>query len=226
MSDKPIIFSTPMIKALLAGLKTQTRRVHQVPDGLSHLAGSVSPRIKVGDRLWVRESFLPDPSADSDAWDDWTCSYVEWSGTGCKASQVPPALRSARNVIYKADTKWDDVPLTFTSCRFMPRWASRVTLTVTDVRVQRLQDISGQDAIAEGCVPAGWVTGKSAAEVDEIGRDAYANLWEQINGLNTWAANPWVAAYTFTVARGNIDSMPHADGYSYTPLGREDRGAG
>lgn len=100
----------------------------------------------------------------------------------------------------------------------MPRWASRITLTVTDVRVQRLQNISEADAWAEGCKPGelndrgepfpaeephpkcGWVGWDCA-------RDWYADLWDSLHGPDAWETNPWVAAYTFTVQSGNIDSL-------------------
>lgn len=255
MADKPILFSAPMVRALLAGTKTQTRRTLKAqptaardlsvtnmfnapaagvlyendwiwPVSPGHKIVSNRPaapddfikrhvRIAVGDRLWVREAFLPDPSADADEWDNWTCSYVEWSGTGCKASQVPAGLRSAHNVIFKADPKWDEHKLRFTIGRFMPRWASRITLTVTDVRVQRLQDISEDDAIAEGIgkTPHGngdqWLQYPEGSSASGWATpvDSYRSLWDQINGAGAWALNPWVAAYTFTVALGNIDSL-------------------
>jgi hypothetical protein len=99
----------------------------------------------------------------------------------------------------------------------MPRWASRITLLVTDVRVERLQDISGADAIAEGLMenPAAL---RSAVEMgchwgfegdDRYGSpiSAYATLWDHINGFGAWDANPWIAAYTFTVHNHNIDEL-------------------
>ena len=82
---------------------------------------------------------------------------------------------------------------------FMPRWASRLTLTVTDVRVKRLQDISETDAKAEGAM-------LEYGEGANIGhRRAFELVWKHINGPGAWEANPWFAAYTFTVERRNID---------------------
>ena len=88
---------------------------------------------------------------------------------------------------------------------FMPRWASRITLIVTDVRMQRLQDISRGDCMDEGCPFANMAEGPNP-------RDWYANICDTINGSGTWDDNPWVAAYTFTVHRCNIDAMEASNG--------------
>ena len=82
---------------------------------------------------------------------------------------------------------------------FMPRWASRLTLAVTDVRVQRLQDISEEGARSEGAL----VEYGEGANISE--RRAFNLIWEHINGAGSWAANPWVTATTFAVERRNID---------------------
>jgi hypothetical protein len=90
----------------------------------------------------------------------------------------------------------------------MPRWASRLTLTVTDVRVQRVQEISEADAVAEGVTPS--------EEPNEMKWEHYAphgvafrTLWDSLNAKRGygWDANPWVAAYTFTATRQNIDQV-------------------
>jgi hypothetical protein len=98
----------------------------------------------------------------------------------------------------------------------VPRWASRLTLIVTDVRVQRLQDIRVEDCIAEGVncetCAASWSVGRSACNQRgcfEI-RQNFRDLWNNLNGPDAWDANPWVAAYTFTVHRCNIDQMEAA----------------
>jgi hypothetical protein len=83
----------------------------------------------------------------------------------------------------------------------MPRWASRITLTVTDVRVQRLQDISRGDAMDEGCPLPNMADGPDP-------RDWFADLWDSLNAKRApWDSNPWVAAYTFTVEQRNIDQQ-------------------
>lgn len=198
MSDHPIIFSGPMLRALLDGRKTQTRRVLKpqpvagVVAGLAngewawaseatgHVCGMVRLRYATGDRLWVREA---------------------WTQDGCSDGAV--AYRCS-----------DDVPGYIQAVRWrpsirMPRWASRITLTVTDVRVQRLQDITEADAKAEGGQDSGesWQEGPPRASA----RYNFQNIWSTIHGPDAWDANPWVAAYTFTVARRNIDSMGGAD---------------
>ena len=86
----------------------------------------------------------------------------------------------------------------------MPRWASRITLHITDVRVQRLQDISGYDAVAEGVCEFG-VEPPLHEDLEEA-RGHFRDLWNSLYGRDAWDANPWVCALTFTVQRGNIDS--------------------
>ena len=103
----------------------------------------------------------------------------------------------------------------------MPRWASRLTLAVTEVRVERLQDISEADAVAEGMPEFGAfcevldpgklnAAGETAAQTASRLRWPqrwFASLWKDINGAEAWAANPWVAAISFTAHRGNIDAL-------------------
>ena len=116
---------------------------------------------------------------------------------------------------------------------YQPRWASRLTLTVTDVRVQRLQECSREDAIAEGVemesadppfyyVPGIYPNSLTAIGIEEPGgrhpERAYAKLWDHINGDGSWAANPWIVALTFTVERRNIDALSHAAGAERTPV--------
>lgn len=234
MADKSILFSGPMVRALLAGTKTQTRRgladydqkIAQEPaweaakdsDGVwriiaetPSLSGSIVPRLRysVGDRLYVRE---------------------HWRVDSCLDRIAPRDMPSDRNnrpcVHYKADGRSLGVlePGRFRQGMHMPRWASRITLTVTDVRVERLQDISEADAIAEGIedVTREVAAGDPSLRFWRRYRDggwngyvdtavgSYASLWTEINGPGSWEANPWVAAYTFTVERGNIDRLAGA----------------
>lgn len=251
MTDRPIIFSGPMVRALLAGRKTQTRRIAKItaimgnkvaiesPDerlialsdsefraGICHyestgaLSGPYSLPAAVGDRLWVREAFLPDPPRGFPPWDENHMSDVEWDGCGCPLDGVPMAFRDPSYCIYKCDEKWaDDQDWKWRPSIHMPRWASRLTLTVTDVRVQRLQDMEGQhpsesDAIAEGVNKIHHGDGDyyySAFRNEPHPKnwcdptDAFRELWNSIHGPDAWAKNPWVAALTFTVERRNID---------------------
>lgn len=221
MTDRPMLFSAPMVQALIREAKapgtgkTQTRRTLAIEssvcresawkavrgaDGVWRLLadtpdviGKVTPslRIAVGDRLYVRET---------------------WSHTGTGVWTVSDTHRALDGkVVYEADGRlpgakyWPSI--------HMPRWASRITLTVTDVRVQRLQEISEADAIAEG-FPNRWALdrrGTPGAPLVELNPIRwYRDLWDSLNGAGAWASNPWVAAYTFTVALGNIDQIARA----------------
>ena len=101
----------------------------------------------------------------------------------------------------------------------MPRWASRITLEVTGVKVERLQDISEEDAIAEGIDPftdfqpkGHWRRYRDASGLGYVDCPiaSFASLWTEINGPAAWEANPWVAAYTFRPILGNIDQIARA----------------
>lgn len=243
MSDKPILFSGTMVRALLAGTKTQTRRVLK-PQPVQNAAGlwtwqrrgvevqgdglelALAQRIAIGDRLWVRESWQAGASGDGpqlsyaatpdffaiDAWD----GPDEGAGPSFNYERCPGAdfCHWLPDVISNGGPWRPSI--------HMPRWASRLTLTVTDVRVERLQDISDDDVTAEGCRRItdhgmdGWeYHGQHWATFPDgtnaccfkHAQDSYRQLWEIINGPGAWEANPWVAAYTFTVAHGNIDQL-------------------
>lgn len=224
MTDRPILFSAPMVRALLDGRKTQTRRalghfdVFTDSDGEKakvsclQIEGEALPRVTigrvvtlkklkatVGDRLWVRESHAIVPRT----------AYRMSEG-------VQQTLRPDDNhdaAVYAAD--WDrSKPGQWRPSIHMPRWASRLTLTVTAVRVERLQDISdrGQpnDCIAEGVFSSDFL-GTSPDWMERgfssVEKCRYHDLWNAINGPGSWEANPWVAAYTFTVERKNIDEV-------------------
>jgi hypothetical protein len=237
MSDRPILFSAPMIRALLDGRKTQTRRVmNPQPATFSDESGrecEVSVfteygesrvrlgrvitmqrlRYTIGDRLWVRESGElirhadeADPATGCDVWNihGWRHA-ADGQIVGCDenhpVAEIPEYI--------------GDCDLRKSPSIHMPRWASRLTLTVTDVRIERLHSISKEDAIAEGIdkLKSGrgfydprFDHGAVHAGIFADPRDAYAALWNQINGQGAWYANPWVSAYTFTVARHNIDA--------------------
>ncbi|HEV7286685.1 MAG TPA: hypothetical protein VGN75_17675 [Kaistia sp.] len=155
----------------------------------AHNVGKVAAEmlpIQPGDRLWVRETSKPIPASRPGGY------FVEGS----------PFF--GRDFFYRADADcplWADGP--WKPSIHMPRRASRLTLTVTDVRVELLQDISEADARAEGVfVPEA----QYAQQGHRAPVLAYAGIWEDINGPRSWEANPWVAAYTFTVARHNIDN--------------------
>lgn len=199
MNAKPILFSGSMVRALLAGNKTQTRRIiknHPLIDGgftdefIKLPENNVAADCKYGapgDYLWVRETWQPDPEAGS--------NYPEVS--------VPSdSVCYAADIECARDYKWRP-------SIHMPRWASRLTLHITDVRVERLQDISEEDAKAEGvespAYPAaggGWI-----AYDDGKWADGFAALWESIHGPGSWGANPWLWAISFRVIKQNIDQV-------------------
>lgn len=179
MTDRPIIFSAPMVRALLAGSKTQSRRLavqwrKTAPDNTSYDKYSIdSPwcRVQVGDRLWVRESFAE--------------------------AFVP------RGAAYMADHSGDPRGLGWRPSIHMARFASRLTLTVTAVRRQRLQEISEEDARAEGI--ARFRNGDTIM-YGIAGPDGYALAGLCARETYTWNDNPEVVALTFTVAQRNIDA--------------------
>ena len=212
MTDRPILFSAPMVRALIAGTKTQTRRLmNPQPDYVfrSPVTGkAVSLQVKtgfrndmetrktieipiaIGDRFYVREAFqLP----------------------AILNTTAPSKVSSMSPVHYVADggplddVDGDDRPLRVRSSLHMPRWASRLTLTVTDVRVQRLQDISAEDADREGVKVSPYILQRHGYMVAY--RDAFHDLWDTLNADRApWSSNPWVVAYSFTVEQRNIDA--------------------
>lgn len=207
MADRGILFSAPMVRALIAGTKTQTRRTVKKAAALDALA-VFGPKFltmpgnadlighAVGDRLYVRET--------------WQSNGLNWN------LPIRDMRRGGGPVHYRAtdEGQWKAYWGGWKPGIHMPRWASRITLTVTEVRVQRLQDCSEADARAEGVVQTGQVHKDGGRHfivegVDGIdcltARKAYRALWDKINGKGAWDSNPWVAAYTFTVRLGNID---------------------
>jgi hypothetical protein len=164
MKERPILFSGAMVRAILDGRKSQTRmNFHRCPYGA------------VGDRLWVRETWAASLDSDGDM-----CKPFLYRATYDEA--VYGQLKASFSD--RATEIWDVVGNTgWRPSIHMPRWASRLTLEVTGVRVERVQDISEADAKAEGV--------KSAAE--------FCALWDEINGARGygWDANPWVWVVEF-----------------------------
>ena len=199
MKERPILLNAPMVRALLAGTKTQTRSIVKARDlewmdvhqGLREPDNAERcPYGQPGDRLWLRESWSPDPP-DVDGW-----GYAAWAG--CREGQiagVPERFRHPRFCNYAAD--WLHGPIRWTPSIHMPRWASRITLEITRVRVERLQDIDLADALAEGISDTGALILDSAGNEQGGPIAEYAVLWEQINGPGSWDENPWVWAIEF-----------------------------
>lgn len=190
--ERPILFSAPMVRAILEGRKTQTRRVvkqqpHAANDpqhaalrgaGWVWMAHDDRPSYTFatgdfrcpygapGDRLWVRETWA---KAESPLIDE---TFYRADG------EVDGRQRAFSYV--KREPRWRP-------SIHMPRWASRIDLEVTGVHVERLQDISEADALAEGVAP----------EAPDECALAFRRLWESINGPDSWAADPWVWVVEF-----------------------------
>lgn len=207
MKDRPILFNGAMVRAILAGTKTQTRRVMKAvkhPDfgnlyepscmarEEQHAIERACPYGQPGDRLWVRETFQPLLAEGFDFRD--AC----WeTGKGY----------APRYVATEGAAEWidpdDNIGSASKPSIHMPRWASRITLEITSVRVERLKDVSEADAQAEGVtkLPGGemWTAGGvfdgPLHATSAVG--AFRRLWQQINGADSWGTNPWVWVVEF-----------------------------
>lgn len=182
MADRPILFSAPMVRALLAGRKSQTRRAIKGVPSRDHYGRDIRcPYGALGDRLWVREGFSGPHSLRNvrpGLWD---------------VVAVPPPM-----IWYWADGEPTNGDWTKPKPAIhMPRWASRITLEVTEVRVERLQDLTYEDVKAEGWPgPVEWISDDPAVHRDAA-RDWYSDLWDDLHGPRAWASNPWVWAVSF-----------------------------
>lgn len=212
VDEHPIIFSAPMVRAILEGRKTQTRRVvrpqPQIPAGTTYMVmpdstlpgvcpdGTLvwgrpvpkrgwmrSPYGGVSDRLWVRETWAADPCYDH-----------------LRPADIPKA--ALRGIKYDFDivTNWHKRRPSI----HMPRWASRLTLRATEIRVQRVQKISQEDAIDEGIQCMGDAIQREddkeyILHSADCCQETFAHLWDEINDKpgRTWGDNPWVWAVTF-----------------------------
>ena len=208
--ERPILFSGPMIRAILEPQKTQTRRIVKRqrdmefdvndptygPYWLSYATEADGEDAKVRcpygkptERLWVRETHRY-----------WFPDWIDPPAYPCRCRY------KADNSLVELAVEWEedlqfstpkDVGLDVESTKwrpsiFMPRWASRILLEITAIRVERLQSISGPDCWAEGIAYAGWDPERYGSVVE-----CYRDLWESINGPRSWAANPWVWVVEF-----------------------------
>lgn len=221
MAERPVLFSAPMVRAILAGTKTQTRRLVQASPGLQRtwltadkiamvphgemikggwqmhhpLAGQKSYGIVVdhdspfgwvkcpygqpGDWLWVRETWGFDPTVRYD--------FKQWGRTDLSGRDLTEAIRFAASHTRDSVPKWRP-------SIHMPRWASRITLEITGVRVERLKDITATEALAEGVDPYECPSGPASP----CAKSAFAELWEKINADRApWSSNPWVWVIAF-----------------------------
>lgn len=208
MTERPILFSGPMVQAILDGRKTQTRRVLKnqpgkfvhiehderkgwqywwdvgtsgMPDVSQEYAPLKCPYGIPGDRLWVRETWQVDAPRDG--------TWADTQFYGCKGSplsDIPAQYQRPEYCLFRAS--WTGTPIIWRPSIHMPRWACRTILEITEIRVQRLQEISEEDAKAEGVK-----VGVNCP--DHI--IAFGRLWESINGPGSWAENPWVWCVSF-----------------------------
>lgn len=208
MKARPILFSAPMVRALLDGSKTQTRRAIKAPTARGSFVLSFNhgvpefnfgpddrspnddlrwhncPYGQPGDLLWVREShYIIGEHAGPWPGSRWTHYAADLS-----------------NNLGDIDRQWTRG---WKPSIHMPRASSRLTLRITDVRVQRLKDICGDDCIAEGV----WRAEDKALGRAHEAEAAYMRLWDEINGPGSSSANPWVWAITFEVIKANVDSV-------------------
>lgn len=192
MKERPILFSAPMVRAILGGTKTQTRRIikPQPEARWNHVGGSAfctgghdrgddcdgdvvlsCPYGQLGDRLWVRETWAKQPNGQAIY-----CADLNSDGVSRWAATWKPSIH-------------------------MPRWASRILLEIVSVRVERLQDISEDDAQAEGIAYSERFCGYCIGEAEHFNshdpRQSYFSLWEAINGAGSVIANPWVWVVEF-----------------------------
>lgn len=223
--ERPILFSTPMIQAILDVRKTQTRRLMKIQPEYSEGMGKwvlypeQHPTVyadlinankyclygEPGDILWVRETFY--------AWGHWTLVTTHKTNSVKKEWHFNDLTLSEGKIYHYEDNPpeniikgrfglgWHKRPSIF-----MPKEACRIKLLIKDIRVERLQDISEEDAKVEGCEKAiKWIhTGK--IEVIDTShvfyhhstyKDGYKMLWEAINGKDSWGKNPWVWVIEF-----------------------------
>ena len=197
MKERPILFSGAMVRAILDGTKTQTRRGWKMPRGLTwYVSGSMRGE-ETGD--------ICDPA--SNWWghvEEIRCPYGEVGDRlYVRETWAQPTMLDPGPTFYRADYpdnvlgKYENLPpaeaITWKPSIHMPRALSRIALELTGVRAERLKDCSEEDALAEGvtlepCHPR---------RAERMGRDAYQKLWDSINGAGAWEANPWVWVVEF-----------------------------
>ncbi|EIC8285295.1 hypothetical protein LAP67_005223 [Salmonella enterica] len=200
MNERGMIFNAEMVRAILDGRKTQTRRPVKFPLIDKNMGGELagnelagelaahnywnSPYGKPGDRIWVRETFR----VHSRATDVATLVYR----ASVRNSWTEQTHRVPIAVCDKPAT-----PEKWTPSIHMPRWASRILLEITDVRVERLRDLSEEDAKSEGITPpAGGVLPGWEYRIN------FRDLWMDIYGTDSWEANPWVWVIEFKRVEG------------------------
>ncbi len=222
MKTHPILFSSPMINALLEGRKTQTRRIlkgsreFKGPYSVEYMEqyknhegwSTICPYGSPGDLIWARETTEAD-YATSDA-----VTLAKYAADASPVLYPGPEQDEHSEQAYGGSiAHWwyskDACPSIH-----MPRWASRLTLELTGVRVERLQDISESDALAEGCDP--YMPGEGIIKPPRYPdehqyrpdyKTGYEVLWNSINGPGSWERNEWVWVIGFRCIQSNVDTV-------------------
>lgn len=237
MKERPILFSGPMVRAILDGRKTMTRRVvnpqpvtrfnadgefGQFTGWLYRDGGSPCPATGEPVYVWLPIRSMTRSCPYGQSFDRLLVKEAAWVWCHKKPNGLTPTGRPkyayepvGQHVLYAVDhsarptTPVDDNPdhcWRFKIPRYLPGWAVRTELEIVRVRVQRLQDISEEDAAAEGAVPGTYYPRKSGPGRNEprTHRDAFNHLWDSLNAERGfgWDANPWVWAITFRKVRG------------------------
>lgn len=191
-NDKPILFNDPMINAILEFRKTQTRRLIKVQPQQFHKLGVKfieCPYGNVSDLLWVRENFAVGKGYDN-------VSPID----------IPEDIYM--KIYYTADGEKPPSAGKIRPSIFMPKWMSRLTLEITDIGTQRVNDISEEDAMAEGCPPGKLNDGQEYIKIEPgnivlspgafvTTRGIFKILWGSIHGEDSWEKNPWVWVIKF-----------------------------
>ncbi|EPN5319547.1 hypothetical protein ACT0H2_004029 [Escherichia coli] len=188
MKERGMIFNDEMVRAILGGNKTQTRRIVEEKfygrAVAAELLAKHCPYGQPGDRIWVRETYRVHGKATDVA----TLVYR----ASVRNSWTEQTHRVPVEVCNKpVSEKW-------TPSIHMPRWASRILLEITDVRVERLHDMSEADAKAEGATPATY----KITPPEAVYRVGFGDIWRSIYGQDNWLSNPWVWVIEFKRIQG------------------------
>lgn len=219
IEERPILFSAPMVRAILEGSKTQTRQLAtmrvcggktiEVPadDDAQWVQRVADNRYgKPGDRLWVRETWqVVEGHEESESWE---MPHIRWFEITGWPEKIPKCLPAEHHFRYAADEWVQDEraemeePYPWRPSTHMPRWASRILLEITSVRVERLQSITEEDARSEGiadggCLNCGNPEPCGCVDPQPDARDAFAWLWQSLHGSESWHSNPWVWVVEF-----------------------------
>lgn len=225
IKERPVLFSAPMVRAILEGRKTVTRRAVRAGFNPEDLEGTLSasecrklyrelpqhfgasyfcPYGQPGDRLWVRETFALLGNEDGCCidWQDNLVKGDERDAARIYRASCPPGDYGLNQIPAKAEWKPDTEAMEYDGAWrpsiHMPRWASRILLEITDVRVERLQDITYEQAAAEG-VHRGplreWCASDEGGTCHKYPVPAFRDLWQSVGG--DWEANPWVWVVEF-----------------------------